>query len=97
MSKPIRMGRRTWVAAWAVLCAAGLAATAALQDSSASEPRPAKSVSAECAEVVAEAKRQLAASGQQGEDGGVVAFSRGSSSTFEDCDDELRGYLLGNQ
>ncbi|MGX8279861.1 hypothetical protein [Streptomyces sp. PBSH9] len=51
MSKPIRMGRRTWVAAWAVLCAAGLAATAALQDSSASQPRPAESVSAECAEV----------------------------------------------
>ena len=30
MPKPLRISRRTWVGAWAALCAAGIAATAAL-------------------------------------------------------------------
>ncbi|GGP62915.1 MULTISPECIES: hypothetical protein [Streptomyces] len=93
MSKPIRMRRRTWAGAWAVLCAAGLAATAALQNSSASDPRPATSVSAECDEFIAEAERQLAKSGQQDEEEGILAFSRGPASTVEDCGDELRDFL----
>ncbi|MGW8983442.1 hypothetical protein ACWGQ9_12365 [Streptomyces parvus] len=97
MSKPIRMRRRTWAGVWAVLCAAGLAATAALQNSSAPDPRPAKTVSAECDELIAEVKKQLAKPGQQREEVGILAFSRGSASTLEDCDDELRRYLLGNQ
>ncbi|APS17678.1 membrane protein [Streptomyces sp. Tue 6075] len=97
MSKPIRMRRRTWAGAWVVLCAAGLAATAALQNSSAPEPRPAKTVSAECDELFAEVKKQIAKSGQQREEEGILAFSRGSASTVEDCDDELRRYLLGDQ
>ncbi|MEU5328732.1 hypothetical protein [Streptomyces parvus] len=97
MSKPIRMRRRTWAGAWAVLCAAGLAATAALQNSSAPEPRPAMTVSAECDELVAEVKKHIAKSGQQREEEGILAFSRGSASTVEDCDDELRRYLLGDQ
>ncbi|MGW6713942.1 hypothetical protein ACWF9X_03220 [Streptomyces globisporus] len=97
MSKPIRMRRRTWVGAWAVLCAAGLAATAALQDSSAADPRPAESVSAECDELIAEVEKQLAKPEQDREEEGILAFSRGSASTLEDCDDELRSYLLSNQ
>ncbi|UCA51265.1 hypothetical protein LEL86_19150 [Streptomyces sp. WA6-1-16] len=97
MSKPIRMRRRTWAVAWAVLCAAGLAATAALQNSSAPDPRPARTVSAECDELIAEVKKQLAKPGQQREEEGILAFSRGSASTLEDCDDELRRLLLGNQ
>ncbi|WDT90254.1 hypothetical protein H0E86_34495 [Streptomyces sp. SCSIO-PteL053] len=97
MSKPIRMRRRTWAVAWAVLCAAGLAATAALQNSSSPDPRPARTVSAECDELIAEVQKQLAKPGQQREEEGILAFSRGSASTLEDCDDELRRYLLGNQ
>ncbi|MEV8449420.1 hypothetical protein [Streptomyces parvus] len=97
MSKPIRMRRRTWAVAWAVLCAAGLAATAALQNSSAPDPRPARTVSAECDELIAEVKKQLAKPGQQREEEGILAFSRGSAGTLEDCDDELRRHLLGPQ
>ncbi len=63
MSKPTRMRRRTWAVAWAVLCAAGLAATAALQNSSAPDPRPARTVSAECDELIAEVEKQLASPG----------------------------------
>ncbi|WP_445527469.1 hypothetical protein [Streptomyces cyslabdanicus] len=45
MPKPLRMSRRSWVAAWAVLCAAGLAATAELNASLAPAPQHEKSVS----------------------------------------------------
>ncbi|MEU6837883.1 hypothetical protein HLK56_31870 [Streptomyces sp. G9] len=95
MSKPIRMRRRTWVGAWAVLCAAGLAASAVLQGSPASDPQPARSISAECDELIAEVEKQLAKSGQQRGEEAIVAFSRVSAGTLEDCDDELRSYLAG--
>ncbi|MEV6757079.1 hypothetical protein [Streptomyces sp. NPDC051214] len=39
MAKPIRMSRRRWVAAWTVLCAAGLAAATGFLAKP--EPRPA--------------------------------------------------------
>ncbi|WP_069741675.1 hypothetical protein [Streptomyces sp. EN23] len=97
MSKPIRMSRRTWVAAWVVLCAAGLAATSALQASSASKPEPAESVSAHCDELIAEVKKQLAKAEQQREEEAILAFSGGSAGTLEDCDGELRSFLLSNQ
>ncbi|MEU5373715.1 hypothetical protein ABZ362_32935 [Streptomyces sp. NPDC005951] len=97
MSKPIRMRRRTWVGAWAVLCAAGLAATAVLQGSPAADPQPARSVSAECEDLVAEVEKQLAESGQQHEEEGIVAFSRGSAGTLEDYGDELRSYVFGDR
>lgn len=95
MSKPIRMRRRTWVGAWAVLCAAGLAATAVLHGSPASDPQPARSVSAECDQLIAEVEKQLAKSGQQRGEEAIVAFSRVSVGTLEDCDDELRSHLDG--
>ncbi|MFJ8542336.1 hypothetical protein ACIRFH_10025 [Streptomyces sp. NPDC093586] len=40
MSEPIRMSRRAWVAAWAVLCVAGLAVIVKLSASSAPDPQP---------------------------------------------------------
>ncbi|WP_097993450.1 hypothetical protein [Streptomyces sp. f51] len=95
MSKPIRMRRRTWVGAWAVLCTAGLAATAVLHGSPASDPQPARSISAECDELIAEVEKQLAKSGQQRGEEAIVAFSRVSAGTLEDYDDELRSYLAG--
>ncbi|MFD5347516.1 hypothetical protein ACFWJY_28100 [Streptomyces anulatus] len=95
MPKPIRMGRRTWVAAWAVLCVAGLAATAGLKSASAPDPPPERPVSAECREFITGVKKQL---GQAEEDGGdgILAFSRGQVSTV-DCADELRNLFRGER
>ncbi|MFC9288055.1 hypothetical protein [Streptomyces sp. NPDC057052] len=59
MLKPLRMSRRTWGAAWAVLCAAAIAATAALNASPAPDPQPEKSVSVECAAYIADIETQL--------------------------------------
>lgn len=97
MPKPIRTSRRTWVAAWVVLCAAGLAATAGLNTSSAPDPRPERSVSAERAEYVADIETRPAEAGQEGEGDGVLAFSRVRAGTGDDCDDELRDHLRGDR
>ncbi|MGQ4715561.1 hypothetical protein ACUN22_17950 [Streptomyces anulatus] len=95
MPKPIRMGRRTWVAAWAVLCVAGLAATAGLKSASAPEPPPERPVSGECREFIAGVKTQLDKAEQKGGDG-ILAFSRGRVSTV-DCRDELRNLFRGER
>ncbi|MCX4506465.1 hypothetical protein ACH4E9_18570 [Streptomyces anulatus] len=95
MPKPIRMGRRTWVAAWAVLCVAGLAATAGLKSASAPEPPPERPVSAECREFIARVKTQLDKAEQKGGDG-ILAFSRGQVGTV-DCTDELRNLFRGER
>ncbi|MFB6962121.1 hypothetical protein ACFCYB_35355 [Streptomyces sp. NPDC056309] len=97
MPKPIRMSRRSWVAAWAVLCAAGLAATAKLNASSAPAPQPEKSVSAECAERIADIETQLAKAKQEGRGDGVVALSRVQVGTEDDCRDDLRNHFRGDQ
>lgn len=97
MPKPMRMSRRTWITAWVVLCAAGLAATAGLNASSAPDPQPARPVSAECAEYVADVKRQLAEAQQEGEGDGVLAFSRVRVGAGDDCHEELRVHLLGDR
>lgn len=99
MPKPIRTSRRTWVAAWTVLCTAGLAAvtTAELNASSAPDPRPEKPVSAECAEYIADVERQLTKAKQEGKRDGVVAFSRIQDGSGDDCSDEIRNHLRGDQ
>ncbi|MXM63847.1 hypothetical protein GR925_10390 [Streptomyces sp. HUCO-GS316] len=97
MPKPIRMSRRTWVAACAVLCAAGLAATAELNASSGPGPKPQETVSAECAEYIADIERQLAKAKQEGRGDGVVAFSRVQVGTKDDCRDELRNHFGGDR
>ncbi|GAA2255563.1 membrane protein [Streptomyces atrovirens] len=99
MPKPIRTSRRAWCAAWVVLCAAGLAATAGLNASSAPDPQPERSVSAECAECVADIETQLAEAKaeQEGEGDGVLAFSRVQAGTGDDCRDELRDHLRGDR
>ncbi|MGW5129097.1 hypothetical protein ACWEQ7_34685 [Streptomyces sp. NPDC004069] len=97
MPKPIPMSRRAWVAAWAVLCAAGLAATATLNASSAPDPQPEKSVSAECAERIADIERQLAKARQEGKGDGVVALSRIQVGTEDDCSDDLLNHFRGDQ
>ncbi|WP_030861123.1 hypothetical protein [Streptomyces sp. NRRL S-37] len=93
MPEPIRTSRRTWVAAWVVLCAAGLVATAGLNASTAPGPRPERPVSAECAEYVADIERQVAEARQKGERDRVLVFSRVQNGTDDDCGEELRDRL----
>ncbi|MER7808271.1 hypothetical protein [Streptomyces sp900116325] len=97
MPKPIRMSRRSWVAAWAMLCAAGLAATAKLNATSAPAPQPEKSVSAECAERIADIETQLAKAKQEGRGDGMLVFSRVQVGAEDDCRDDLRNPFRGDQ
>ncbi|MEU0626405.1 hypothetical protein [Streptomyces sp. NPDC005989] len=97
MPKPIRMSRRSWIAAWAVLCAAGLAATAGLNASSAPAPRPEKPVSAECAERIADIETQLAKAKREDKGDGVLTFSRIQVGTEDDCRGDLRNHFRGDQ
>ncbi|MCQ4211333.1 hypothetical protein [Streptomyces longispororuber] len=97
MPKPIRMRRRTWGAAWAVLCAAGLAATLELNASSAPEEPPEKPVTAECARIIADVERQLATARADGEGDDVLAFSRVRTGTEDDCGDALRDHFRSHQ
>ncbi|MGY4920609.1 hypothetical protein ACWD9K_36545 [Streptomyces sp. 900116325] len=97
MPQPIRMSRRAWVAVWAVLCAAGLAATAELNASSAPDLQPQKSVSTECAERIADIETQLAKAKQEGKGDGVLVFSRVQVGAQEDCRDDLRNHFRGDQ
>ncbi|MGW5861728.1 hypothetical protein ACWFRJ_06080 [Streptomyces sp. NPDC055239] len=97
MSEPIRMSRRTWIAAWAVLCAAGLAVTAEMEASSAPAPQPEKPVSTECGEYIADIELQLAKAKQEGKEDGVLAFSRVQVGTEDDCHDELRDRFRGDR
>ncbi|MFF6916491.1 hypothetical protein [Streptomyces sp. NPDC012466] len=96
MPKSIRTSRRTWVAAWAVLCVLGVAATAGMNASSAPDPQPEKPVSAECAEYIADIETQLAKAKQEGKDDGVLAFSR-STVGADDCSDEIREHFGGDR
>lgn len=86
-----------WVAAWAVLCAAGLTATAQLGASSAPDPQPAKPVSAECAEYIADIETQVAKAKQEGDEDGVLAFTRVRAGTEDDCRQELINHFRGDR
>jgi hypothetical protein len=90
------MSRHTWVAAWAVLCVAGVAATAALNASPAPDPHPEKPVSAECAEYIADVEAQLAEAKREGNDDGVLAFSRMRTGA-DDCSDEILEHFSGDR
>ncbi|MEU6106670.1 hypothetical protein [Streptomyces flaveolus] len=100
MPKPLRIRRRTWVAAWVVLCAVGIAATAALNASPAPDAQLEKGenpVSAECAEYIADIEKQLAKAEQEGnDDDGVLAFSR-TRAGADDCSDEIRDHFGGDR
>ncbi|GHH95724.1 hypothetical protein [Streptomyces capillispiralis] len=96
MPKPLRMSRRTWVAAWAVLCAAGIAATAALNASPAPDPQPEKPVRAECAEYIADIGAQLAKAKAEGNDDGVLAFKR-TRVGADDCSEEVLDHFSGDR
>ncbi|MEV2253855.1 hypothetical protein AB0I94_25300 [Streptomyces sp. NPDC050147] len=93
MPKPIPMSRRRWIATWAVLCVAGLATTVALNASAPRDPQPKNPVSAECGEYIADIEMQLAKAKQEGQEDGVLAFSRVQVDTKDDCRDELRNHF----
>lgn len=97
MPKPIRMSRRSWIAAWAMLCVVGLAATAGLNASSAPDPQPEKPVSAECAERIADIETQLAKARREDKGDGVLVFSQIQVGTENDCLDDLRNQFRGDQ
>ncbi|MFH8805554.1 hypothetical protein ACH4F6_39470 [Streptomyces sp. NPDC017936] len=99
MPKLLRTGRRMWAAAWAVLCAAGIATTAALNASPAHDPQPqepGKTVSAECAEYIAVIETQLAKAKEEGKDDGLLTFTRNRAGA-DDCSDELRDHFSGDR
>ncbi|MFE6199145.1 hypothetical protein [Streptomyces sp. NPDC057838] len=88
MPKPLRMSRRMWVATWAVLCVAASAATAALNASPPPDPQPEQPVSAECAEYIADIEKKLARAKAEGNDDGVLAFTR-TRVGADDCSDAI--------
>jgi hypothetical protein len=90
------MSRRTWVAAWAVLCVAAIVATAALNAFPAPDPQPEKPVSAECAEYIADIETQLAKAKVEGNDDGVLAFTR-TGVGADDCRDEILDHFSGDR
>jgi hypothetical protein len=96
MPKPLRMSRRTWVAAWLVLCVAGIAATAALNAFPAPDRQPEKPVSAECAEYIAGIETQLAKAKREGNDDGVLSFTR-TRVGADDCSDEILDHFNGDR
>ncbi|MFC8193955.1 hypothetical protein ACFWBR_16830 [Streptomyces sp. NPDC060006] len=96
MPKPLRMSRCTWIAAWVVLCVAGIAATAALNAFQAPDLQPEKPVSAECAAYIAHIEAQLAKAKKEGNDDGVLAFSR-TRVGADDCHDALRDHFSGDR
>ncbi|WP_432151591.1 hypothetical protein [Streptomyces sp. bgisy029] len=93
MPNPLRRSRRAWLLTWAVLCAAGLTATAWLQAAaSPPEARPERPVKAECREYIAEIEGQLAnvtvdSSGRVG----IVTVMPGGLDCQDELDDLLRG------
>ncbi|MFE6410728.1 hypothetical protein ACFVOR_27820 [Streptomyces sp. NPDC057837] len=88
MPKPLRMSRRMWVATWVVLCVAASAATAALNASPPPDPQPEQPVSAECAEYIADIEKKLARAKAEGNDDGVLAFTR-TRVGADDCSDAI--------
>ncbi|MCX5536325.1 hypothetical protein OG785_37925 [Streptomyces sp. NBC_00006] len=97
MPRLIPTSRRAWVAAWVVLCAAGLAVTSGLNASSEPDPQPEKPVSARCAELIAGIERQLAKNEEDGKKGGVVAFSRIRSAGEDDCHEAIDDRFGGDR
>ncbi|MDT6984876.1 hypothetical protein ACFSUJ_21035 [Streptomyces lusitanus] len=89
MPDPRRRKHRTWFIAWAVLCAAGFAATEALTRS---PPADEPSVSTDCADYIAQVEARLAEQWTDAE-GTVVAVAGISNGTDHDCSQELREHF----
>ncbi|MFC9030586.1 hypothetical protein ACOZFM_09680 [Streptomyces arboris] len=95
MPNPRRMSRRAWLLTWAVLCVAGLTATAWLQAAaSPPEARPERHIKAECREHIADLEGQLDRARRSGEEkvGIVTVLPIGV-----DCTDERADLLRGDR
>ncbi|MEV7273752.1 hypothetical protein ACIQIG_29700 [Streptomyces bacillaris] len=91
-----RTSRRTLMLVRAVLCVAGLVATAWLNADPASEARPKKPVRAECREHIADIERKFDEARRDSKNGGsILASSRDAAGA--DCDDELQALLDGER
>ncbi|GAA1932143.1 hypothetical protein GCM10009837_67320 [Streptomyces durmitorensis] len=53
--------------------------------------------SPECAEYIADMERQLAKAEQEGEEDGVLGFSRVRVGSEDDCRDEFRNHFGGDR
>ncbi|MFE6840795.1 hypothetical protein ACFVFI_39000 [Streptomyces sp. NPDC057705] len=85
------MSRRAWVLAWAVLCVAGLTATAWLQAAAAPpEARPERHIKAECQDFMPkmEDRMRLAESNSKGQGSILVVSPPGT-----DCSDDVHDFL----
>ncbi|MDH3037312.1 hypothetical protein ACFWHF_13480 [Streptomyces griseoincarnatus] len=87
MPDPRRRKHRTWFIAWAVLCAAGLAATEALTHSPPAD--------ADCADHIAEVEARVADLSGEADLSGTAVVWTGSPSGTDDCLDELRDHFHG--
>lgn len=102
MPEPKPTDRRVWVAAWAVLCVAGLAATSALNaTSSTPEPSGDKPLSSDCDQRitdlekwVAERKRERDA---EGKESGIVTLSAVHVDDEDVCHDAIAEHFAAER
>ncbi|MGW5900459.1 hypothetical protein ACWFQ6_01650 [Streptomyces althioticus] len=86
MPNPSRRKHRTWFIAWALLCAAGLAATEALTDTSPADT--------DCADRIGDIEARVAEQRTENSDRAlVVAWTGTSSGQDDECLDELREHF----
>ncbi|MFJ8950778.1 hypothetical protein ACIRO1_11780 [Streptomyces sp. NPDC102381] len=89
MPKPTPMNRRTLIAAWAVLCVGGLAATSALNGSSASDSTSGKPARTDCDERIADIEKWMAKREREEEKSGVISLSSIQVGTEDGCRDAI--------
>ncbi|MFF3490321.1 hypothetical protein ACFYWS_03135 [Streptomyces sp. NPDC002795] len=93
MPKPISTSRRAWIAAWAALCVAGLAATSALDDSSTPEQQTEKPAHADCDARIADLDKWMAAREQKEKESGVITLSSVQVDPEDECHDAIVDHL----
>ncbi|MFI5658472.1 hypothetical protein [Streptomyces sp. NPDC051684] len=98
MPKPIPVNRRSLIAAWAVLCLGGLAATAALNASPTrerqTEPRPERqSAHADCDARIAKLDKWMAVREQEDKESGDATLSAVQVDPEDVCHDAVAEHL----
>lgn len=98
MPEPKPTNRRVWIAAWAALCVAGIAATSALNTTS-SPPEPSRDrpLSADCDQRIADLDKWVAERKQEraeereeeGKESGIVALSAVHVDDDDVCHDAI--------
>ncbi|MGW0683673.1 hypothetical protein ACWD2L_09980 [Streptomyces sp. NPDC002754] len=91
MPKP--MNRRVLIAAWAVLCLGGLAATFALNAPSAPERQAEKPTHADCDARIAKLDKWMAAREKKEKESGVFALTSVQVDPEDVCHDAIADHL----